>query len=116
MNITYRHEGDYLLPNLEVPEMDRTLLNKYGRMRLQYLQEQRPGLYTRLLLSGKLYEDLTEVQETAESRVDRMVAEMVAAQGIDESLKAREQMVWVGAMNMVRLQAEEIVLQELIYC
>ena len=116
MKITYCEKSGYLLPDMGLSETDRTPLNKYGRMRLQYLQEHRPGLYTRLLLSGKLYDDLKEIQGTAQARVEKMVDEMASAQGIDEALKARDQMDWVGAMNMIRHQAEEIVLQELIYC
>ena len=115
MNIMYHRNGDYLLPDMGLNETDKTPLNKYGRMRMRYLQEHRPGLYTRLILSGKLYEDLLETQKTAQDRVEIITDKMAKAQDINEGMKAKDQMAWVSAMNMIRLQAEEIVLQELIY-
>jgi hypothetical protein len=115
MSIMYHQNGDYLLPDMELNETDKTSLNKYGRMRLRYLQEHRPGLYTRLILSGKLYEDLQETQKAAQDRVEIITDKMARAQSITEAMKAQDQMAWIGAMNMIRLQAEEIVLQELIY-
>ena len=115
MSIMYHRNGDYLLPDMELNETDKTPLNKYGRMRLRYLQEHRPGLYTRLILSGKLYEDLLETQKTALARVEMITDKMAKAQNISERMKAQDQMAWIGAMNMIRLQAEEIILQELIY-
>ena len=115
MNIMYRKNGDYLYPILNLNEDDKTPLNKYGRMRLRYLQEHRPGFYTRLLLSGKLYTDLKETQEAALFRMERIVGDMARKQGITESLKAKDQWAWVGAMNAIHQQAEEIVLKELIY-
>lgn len=115
MNIMYHRNGDYLLPDMGLNETDKTPLNKYGRMRLRHLQEHRPGLYTRLILSGKLYEDLLETQKTAHDRVVIITDKMAKAQNISEAMKAQDQMAWIGAMNMIRLQAEEIVLQELIY-
>ena len=115
MSIMYHRNGDYLLPDMGLIETDKTPLNHYGRMRLRYLQEHRPGLYTRLILSGKLYEDLLETQKTAQDRVEIITDKMARAQNIREAMKAQDQMAWVGAMNMIRLQAEEIVLQELIY-
>ena len=115
MSIMYHRNGDYLLPDMGLNEMDKTPLNQYGRMQLRYLQEHRPGLYTRLILSGKLYEDLLETQKTAQDRVEIITEKMAKAQNINEAMKAKDQMAWVGAMNMIRLQAEEVVLRELIY-
>ena len=115
MSIIYHRNGDYLLPDMELNETDKTSLSKYGRMRLRYLQEHRPGLYTRLILSGKLYEELLETQKAAQDRVEIITDKMAKAQNISEAMKAQDQMAWIGAMNMIRLQAEEIVLQELIY-
>ena len=115
MNIMFHQNGDYLLPDMGLNETDKTPLNKYGRMRMRYLQEHRPGLYTRLILSGKLYEDLLETQKAAQDRVEIITEKMVKVQNISEAMKAQDQMAWVGAMNMIHLQAEEIVLRELIY-
>ena len=115
MSIMYHRNGDYLLPDIGLNETDKTPLNKYGRMRLRYLQEHRPGFYTRLILSGKLYEDLLETQKTAQDRVVIITDKMAKVQNISEAMKAQDQMAWVGAMNMIRLQAEETVLRKLIY-
>ena len=115
MNIMYHQNGDCLLPDMGLNETDKTPLNKYGRMRMRYLQEHRPGLYTRLLLSGKLYENLKEIQESALARIEKIEAHIAKEQGINEALKAQDQMAWVGAMKMIRHQAEEFVFQELIY-
>ena len=84
-------------------------------MRMRFLQEHKPGLYSYLILSGKLYQHLVETQETAQTRIDWLVAEMAKDAGIDEELKARDQLAWVGAMNTIRQQAEEVVMEELIY-
>ena len=115
MSIMYHQNADYLLPDMGLNETDKTPLNKYGRMRLRYLQEHRPGLYTRLILSGKLYEDLLDIQKAAQKRMEIITEKMAKAQNINEAMKAKDQMAWVGAMNMIRLQAEEVVLRELIY-
>ena len=115
MNITYHQNGDYLLPDLTLGDQPAVPLTKYGRMRMRFLREHKPGLYSHLILSGKLYWHLVETQESAQTRIDLIVAEMAKDAGIDEELKARDQMAWVGAMNAIRQQAEEIVMEELIY-
>ena len=115
MNITYHRNGDYLLPDLTLGNQPTAPLTKYGRMRMRFLQEHKPGLYSHLILSGKLYQHLVETQESAQTRIDRIAAEMAKDAGIDEELKAQDQMAWVGAMNAIRQQAEESVLEELIY-
>ena len=115
MKITYRESGEYLLPDLTLEDQPTAPLTKYGRMRMRFLQEHKPGLYSHLILSGKLYPHLVETQEAAQTRIGRIVAEMAKDAGIDEELKAQDQMAWVGAMNAIRQQAEEIVLEELIY-
>ncbi|MBR3018148.1 MAG: TnpV protein [Clostridia bacterium] len=78
-------------------------------------QENRPGLYTRLILSGKLYDHLAEIDSTCQERMSRMVPQMAAAEGINEALKARDPMAWVGYMNNIHQRAEETILAELIY-
>lgn len=115
MNITYHWNGDYLLPDLTLGNQPTAPLTRYGRMRMRFLQEHKPGLYSYLILSGKLYQHLVETQEAAQARIDRIVAEMAKSAGVDEKLKARDQMAWVGAMNAIRQQAEEIVLEEMVY-
>ena len=115
MNITYHQNGDYLLPDLTLDDQPAAPLTKYGWMRMRYLREHKPGLYSYLILSGNLYQHLAETQEAAQARIDRIVAEMAKNAGIDEKLKARDQMAWVGAMNAIRQQAEEIVMEEIIF-
>ena len=113
--IHYTLHGDYYFYNLELPEIPCQTIGHYSRMRLNYLQEHRPGLYTRLILSGKLYEHLTEIDQTSRRRIEQIISRMAWADGADEKLKAKDQMSWVGRMNNIRQRAEEIILQELIY-
>ena len=113
--LSYTLHGDYYFPDLTIPETDQKPMGRYGRMRLHYLWEHRPVLYTRLLLSGKLYDHLAEIDETSRERLDRMIPQMAQAEGINETLKARDPMAWVGQMNALKHQAEEIILNELIY-
>ena len=113
--LTYTLHGDYYIPNLNLSDADKTPIGHYGRMRMTYLQEHRPGLYTRLLLSGKLCEHLTEIDSTCRERMSRMVPQMAIAEGINEALKAHDPMAWVGRMNSIHHRAEETILAELIY-
>lgn len=113
--IHYTLHGDYYFPDLDLPEKASAPLGRYGRMRQVYLEEHRPGLYERLLLSGRLYEHLAEIDTCCTDRMDRIVSQMADAEGITEDLKAKDQMAWVGRMNSIRQQAEEMILQELIY-
>ena len=109
--------GDYLIPDLtlsETPEETKPL-GKYGRLRRSYLQEHRPGLYSRLVLSEKLFPHLREIDETANRRLEQMMPELMKSAGVTEELKARDQMKWVGLMNSLKTQAEEIILSELVY-
>ena len=91
----YTQSGDYLLPDMGLTELERKPLGKYGMMRRKYLEESRQGLYTRLILSGKLMEHLQEIDETCHRRMDQMIRVMAAAEGVTEELKAKEQMTWV---------------------
>ena len=113
--LNYTLHGDYYSPDLTIPETDQKPIGRYGRMRLYYLREHRPGLYTRLILSGKLYEHLAEIDEASRERMDRMIPQMAQAEGINEALKARDPMAWVGQMNSLKHQAEEMILTELVY-
>ena len=114
-NLTYSRNGDYLIPDLTAPEETSQPLGKYGRMRKSYLKEQRTAMYNNLLLSGKLTEHLSEIDLTANRRLELMMPELMAAQGLTESLKASDPMKWVGLMNNLKAQAEEMILTELIY-
>lgn len=93
----------------------QTPIGKYGRMRKTYLQEHRPALYNHLLLSEKLYPHLLEVDQAANERLTQLMPPMIKAAGITEQLKAAGQMKWVGLINAVKAQVEEIIFSELIY-
>lgn len=113
---TYHLGADGLCyPDLLPPEQDTPAYGKYGRLRRSYLKEHWECTYTGLLLSGKLNAHLNEIDTAANAQTELLTKQMAAAQGITEELKARDQMVWVGAMENIRNTAEEIVLRELIY-
>ena len=112
---TYTQVGDYLIPDISLPEVPACPIGKYGRMREAYLKEHRPGLYTRLILSGKLHEHLAEVERTCNERLDIMIQQMAKAQGVTEAMKARDQLGWVGRMNEIKHIAEESILTEIVY-
>lgn len=114
MGGTYTQVGDYLIPNLSVTEEVQPI-GKYGRMRKEYLEANRPGLYTRLILYGKLYEHLAEVERTCIERLGITIPQMAKQQGITEELKARDQLAWVGRMNEIKHSVEEIILEEIVY-
>lgn len=101
-------------PDLALPE-EKPHYGKYGGMRLRHLKEHHKVLYNTLLLDGKLVKHLNEVDATANQRMELLTRQMKERQGVNETLKARDQMAWVGACNNIRNAAEEIVLSELIY-
>ena len=100
-----------MIPMLQMDEQPEGTLTKYGLMRKNYLQEHKKGIYTGLLLKGKLKEHLLTIQEQAEQRMEFLTAQMAEAEGVTEELKAADQMKWVGMMNNIRHSAEEIVLK-----
>ena len=112
----YTKVGDYLLPNLVLDETERRHIGKYGRLRKRYLKEHRRALYTNLLLTGKLDQHLTEIDEACEDRMELIARQMAKREGVTEALKAADQMEWVRRMNSIRSRAEEIALSELVYC
>ena len=111
--ITYMTVNGVQLPNLSLPETQP--LGKYGRLRQRYLKEHRPVLWNSLLLTGRLYEHLSEIETAARNRIDLMLPKLAEAAGATEALKAADPMRWTGLMNSCKAQAEEVVLDELIY-
>ncbi len=109
--LTYIRCGDYDIPNLKLSEQPETSIGKYGRMRKSYLKEHRPILYNQLLMSEKLYPHLLEIDWTAQERVDTMLPHMMEAAGVTEELKACDPMRWVGLMNTLTAQIEEILIR-----
>ena len=112
---TYTRVGDVLIPNLSIGEEEQRPIGKYGRVRKRYLKEKHPVIFSELLLSGKLYPHLLEIDDACEGRMELLVLQMAKREGVTEVLKAADQMEWVRRMNSIRNCAEEIVLRELIY-
>ena len=114
-DLTYSRNGDYYIPDLTLKDQPDKPIGKYGLMRKRYLKEYRPGLYSSLILSEKLYPHLLEIDEAAHRRLEMMMPKMMKSAGVTEQLKASDPMKWVGFMNTLKAQAEEIILSELIY-
>ena len=112
---TYHQEGDYLIPNLTLPDEPEYQIGKYGRMRRSYLKEHRPVLYANYLTSGTLHRHLAEIDQACNERMEIIVSAMAKQEDVTETLKASAQMEWVRHMNSIRSLAEEIVLTELVY-
>lgn len=106
---------NYEIPTIGLSEAATENLGKYGRMRKQYLQVHRPGLYNSLLLSGVLHTHLLEIDQTARKRLELMMPEIAKAAGATEDLKAHDPLRWAGLMNTCKAQVEEIILNELIW-
>lgn len=115
MEITYSQCGDYYIPNLVLSQEEQKPIGKYGRMRRRYLKEHHPGVYSNLLLSGKLNQHLAEVDHACMDRIKLIAQQMKVQEGVTEALKAADQMAWVARMNSIQNRAEEIVLNELVY-
>lgn len=113
--ITYTRQGDYNLPNLLPPQEEPVPHGKYALLRKKFLKEHRRVTYTNLLTSGKLNSHLAEIQQTAQRRMEEIVAQMAKAEGVTESLKARDQMAWVQQMNNIKSRAEETVIAEIVH-
>ena len=115
MGGTYRQEGDYLIPNLTLPDEPEYQIGKYGHLRRSYLKEYHPVLYANFLTSGTLHRHLAEIDQACNERMEIIVSDMAKQEGVTESLKAADQMEWVRRMNSIHSRAEEIVLTELVY-
>ena len=113
MGGTYRQEGDYILPNLAVPES--VPVGVWGQRRRQYLRKHRKALYNTLLLRGKLDSHLADTNQQAEDMFSQLAEQMAKQEDITEQLKVENQMEWVGRMNNIRNRAIELINSELIY-
>ena len=113
LDCTYKQVGDYLLPDVEVPENPE--VGFWGLQRRKYLVEHQPALYTALFLGGKLIDHLQEIDRSATQMYYQLLDQLKACNGVTEQLKATDQMKWVRRMNAVRHEAAEIVTKELIH-
>ena len=114
MKINYVRSGDYFIPDLKLSEETRPI-GKWGRMHRDYLKEYHPTQFNTLVLSGNLWTYLADLSEQAQQRMDTLIAQLKAAEGITEGLKASDPIGWTQHMNNITARAEEIVREELIY-
>ena len=112
--LTYIRCGDYYIPDIRLPEENRPI-GRWGRMHRDYIKEHNAIRFNDLCLSGELWTYLADLNEQAQSRLELIIEQMKATEGVTESMKATDQMAWVGAMNNIRNRTEEIVKSELIY-
>ena len=110
----YLKVGDYFIPDLKLPQENRSI-GKYGRMHRDYLQEHNPIRFNDLVLEGKLWTYLADLNEQAQNRLQLIVRQMQEAESVNDELKENNQMAWIQAMNSIHNRAEEIVLHELVY-
>ena len=113
MELNYTMKDEILLPELSLPETEP--IGRYGRLRQRYLKEHRPILWNQMVLNGTLRPHLHEIEAAAQQRIDLMLPKLAAEAGATEALKAADPMKWTGLMNSCKAQAEEVVLNELIY-
>ena len=113
--ITYTQQGDYLLPDLKLPEQPKVEIGIWGKRHLKYIEHYRPILYTNLLTRCKLTAYLADIDEQAEDMFFRLVKQLAKQEGVTEQLKADNQIMWVQKMNNIRNRVTEIVNNELIY-
>lgn len=113
--IEYVKQGNYYIPNLVLPKQRKIHLNKYGRMRLNYLKEYKKAEYTIMFMENTLIDHLEEIQETATKRLNLIISDLKTKSGLTENMKNTDMLYWVGTMNTIKQQAEEIILKELIY-
>ena len=113
-SIEYVLAGDYYIPDLKLPNEERTI-GKYGRMHRDYLKEHKPMRFNDLVLEGQLWTYLADLNEQAQSRLQLIIRQMQEAESVTDELKENDQMAWIKAMNSIHNRAEEIVLREMIY-
>ena len=113
--IEYTKVGDYYMPNLVLEKGEKIILNKYGRMRLKFLKDNKKAEYTIIFMNGTLNKHLKEIQETAQTRVNIIIEQLKQQNRLTEEMKNTAPLYWVSMMNNFKSTAEEIVLNELIY-
>ena len=112
--INYVLAGDYYIPDLRLPNEERSI-GKYGRMHREYLKEHNPIMFNDLVLEGQLWTYLADLNEQAQNRLQRVIRQMQEAESVTEELKENDQWLWIQKMNSIHNRAEEIILRELVY-
>ena len=115
MELGYRQNGDYLIPDIKMDDQPTGMIGKYGRMRKTFLKEHRSGTYNSLLLQNKLTEHLLEIDRTAREQVEQTMAQMAQTENVTEKMKAENQMLWIQRMNSIKSRAEEAAITEIIH-
>ena len=115
MGITYTRQGDYLLPNLTLPEQDNREIGVWGRLHERWLKDHHKTIYYDLLTSCRLHAHLADVNEEATSMYNRLVRQLSEKEGVTEQLKAKDQIEWVRRMNSITARAREVVKSQIIY-
>ena len=115
MNISYTRIGDYLLPDLKLENKERFNIGKYGLLKLEYLKNNKRGLYTELLMKDKLNKYLHDIDIILMEKEQSLIKELTEKENINEDLKNNNQMLWIGKMNNIKNRVEEIILKEHIY-
>ena len=114
--ITYHKEGDYLIPDLIMDNScENYNIEKYGRLRLNYIKNYKRGSYAELMINGTLSKHLSDIENTANERIGLIVKQLAKSENVNEDLKSINQLAWVQAMNNIKNRAEEIVYNEIIY-
>ena len=111
---TYREENGYLIPNLALPESNEQPIGKYGLIHLDYLKKHRRGTYTTLLTEGRLNAYLADIDRQAKEMLGMVIEQTAKREGVNEDLKAKDQLKWVQRMNSIKSSAEETIVQELL--
>lgn len=114
-NITYTQQGDYLLPDLKLPEQPTVKIGVWGKRHLRYIQKHHPIICTNLLTSCRLTAYLADIDQEATEMFDRLVKQLAEHEGVTEQLKAKNPMLWVRKMNNIRNRVEEIINQDIIF-
>ena len=115
MELNYRQNGDYLIPDIEMDEQPKEQIGKYGMMRKAFLKAHRSGTYNALLLQNKLTEHLLEIDRTAREQIEQTMAQIAKSEGVTESLKASNQLAWVQQMNSIKSRAEEMAIADIVH-
>lgn len=115
MELGYRQNGDYLIPDIKMDDQPTGMIGKYGRMRKTFLKEHRSGTYNSLLLQNRLTEHLLEIDRTAREQVEQTMAQMAQTENVTEKMKAENQMLWIQRMNSIKSRAEEAAITEIIH-
>jgi len=115
MNITYRNEGNILIPNFTVPESPQKPIGSYGRMRKIFLKNYHPGIYSAMMIKGTLLEHLAEVDKICHKEYIERVKAMAKTQGVTEELKKQDRYKWTGLMNNIGQSVREQILREFVY-